>query len=133
MRFDREINLRGIVYSVVGLVVVTVIAHLVVWSLIKGFVRYDTKRDPSSPIPAPMAEANRQQPPAGPRLQTTPGFDLREMRQDEDRRLNRAGWIDERQGTIHVPIDVAMEVIANRGLGPEVVGGTPAAPPRERR
>lgn len=145
MSFDREINLRGIVYAVVGLVAVTVAVHLLIWGLIKGFSRFDTKRDP---IPPPMAEANKQPPPPGPRLQTTPSLDLLKIRQDEDRRLHRAGGIDERQGTAHVPIDMAMEVIAGRGLGPEVVGGIPssaqpqappltplipATPPQERR
>ncbi len=143
MSFDREINLRGIVYAVVGLVAVTAIVHLLIWGLIKGFDRFDTKRDATS---SPMAETNRQPPPPGPRLQTTPALDLAEMRQDEDRRLNRAGWIDQQKGTMRVPIDVAMEVVAGRGLGPEVVGGTPggfpampnnvqspATPPQERR
>jgi hypothetical protein len=126
MSFDREINLRGIVYAAVGLVAVTAVVHLLIWSLIQGFNRFDTKRDAT---PSPMAEANRQPPPSGPRLQTTPALDLAAMRQDEDRRLNRAGWIDQQKGTIRVPIDVAMEVVANRGLGPEVVGGTPGGFP----
>jgi hypothetical protein len=126
MSFDREINLRGIVYAAVGLVAVTAVVHLLIWGLIQGFDRFDTKRDAA---PSPMAEANRQPPPSGPRLQTTPALDLAEMRQDEDRRL------DQPKGTARVPIDVAMEVIAARGLGPEVVGGTPITVqlPKERR
>ena len=120
--FDREINLRGIVYSVVGLVAVALVVHLLIWGLIKGFSSFDTRRDP---VPSPLAEENRQPPPPGPQLQTTPEIDLRDMRQEEDRKLGGAGWIDQQQGTVRVPIDVAMEVIAGRGLGPEVVGGTP--------
>jgi hypothetical protein len=128
--FDREINLRGIAYAVIGLVAVALVVHLVIWGLLKGFNRFDTKREPVSRIPSAMVEANRQPPPPGPRLQTTPELDLREMRQEEDRKLGGAGWIDPRQGTVHVPIDVAMEVVAGRGLGPEVVGGTPGGFPQ---
>jgi hypothetical protein len=120
--FDREINLRGIVWSVAGLLAVALVVHLLIWGLIKGFDRFDTKREPE---PSPLAEANRQPPPPGPQLQTTPELDLLKLRQIEDRQLGRAGWIDQGQGTVHVPIDVAMEVVAGRGLGPEVVGGTP--------
>jgi hypothetical protein len=124
--FDREINLRGIFYTVAGLVAVALVVHLVIWGLIRGFDTFDERRDPA---PAPLPEANVQPPPPGPRLQTTPELDLRAMQQEEDLQLGRAGWIDQRQGTVHVPIDVAMEVIAGRGLGPEVVGGTPGAFP----
>ncbi|HEX3130639.1 MAG TPA: hypothetical protein VH394_25095 [Thermoanaerobaculia bacterium] len=124
--FDREINLRGIVYTVVVLVAVALVCHLLVWGLLKGFASFDTHRDPA---PSPLAEANRQPPPSGPRLQTTPELDLHDMRAEEDRKLGGAGWVNQQQGTVHVPIDVAMEVIAGRGLGPEVVGGTPGGFP----
>jgi hypothetical protein len=124
--FDREISLRGIFYSAAGLVVIALVVHLLIWGLIKGFSSYDTHRDPA---PSPMAKENVQPPPPGPRLQTTPELDLRNMRRDEDRRLSGAGWVNQQQGTMRVPIDVAMEVIAGRGLGPEVVGGTPGGFP----
>lgn len=124
--FDREISLRGIFYSVAGLVAVAVVVHLLIWGLIKGFSSYDTHRDPA---PSPLPQANVQPPPPGPRLQTTPELDLRNMRLEEDRELGGAGWVNQQQGTVHVPIDVAMEVIAGRGLGPEVVGGTPGGFP----
>jgi hypothetical protein len=134
---DREIDLRGIFYAAAGLVAVALVVHLVIWGLIRGFDRFDEKRDPA---PEPMAAANVQTPPPEPRLQTAPELDLRAMRQEEDLQLGRAGWIDQRQGTVHVPIDVAMEVVAGRGLGPEVVGGTPGGfpgmvlpPPQEKR
>jgi hypothetical protein len=142
--FDREINLRGIFYAVVGLVVVALVCHLLIWGLLKGFTSFDTRRDPA---PSPLAEENKQPPPPGPQLQATPELDLLKLRREEDRKLGGAGWIDQQQGTVRVPIDVAMEVIAGRGLGPEVVGGTPGGflqtptqpqaeqtpPPQERR
>lgn len=148
--FDREISLRGIFYTVAGLVAVALVVHLLIWGLIKGFASFDTRRDPAL---SPLPQANVQPDPPGPRLQNTPELDLLKLRREEDRTLNGAGWIDQQQGTVSVPIDVAMEVIAGRGLGPEVVGGTPGgflaaaptltpvpqaaqtapAPPQERR
>jgi hypothetical protein len=120
--FDREINLRGIAYTVIGLVAIAVAVHLLIWGLIKGFNRFDTKRERA---PSPLVESNKQPPPPGPQLQRAPELDLLKMRQEEDLKLGGAGWIDQRQGIVRVPIGVAMEIVAGRGLGPEVVGGTP--------
>jgi hypothetical protein len=128
--FDREINLRGIFYTVAALLAVALVVHLLIWGLLKGFTSFDARREPPSRIPSPLAEANKQPPPPGPQLQTTPELDLLKMRREEDQKLGGAGWIDQGQGTVRVPIDVAMEVIAGRGLGPEVVGGTPGGFPQ---
>ena len=130
--FDREINVKAVAWTVGILVAVALVVHVIVYGLIVGFNRFDDKREPR---PSPVPEANRQPPPPLPRLQTTPERELKRHRDDEERLL--AG------------IDQAMEEIARRGLGPEVVGGTPGAvvqvppaqppqaeaapPPQERR
>lgn len=121
--FDREINVRFIAKMVIGLVVVALVVHLLMWWLIKGFNRFDDTR---AAAPQPLPEANIQPPPPEPRLQTSPEEDLRMMRAQEDSLLGQPGWVDQRQGTVRIPIEVAMEVIAGRGLGADVVGGTPA-------
>ena len=122
--FDREINLKAIAWSVGILVAVAVVVQFLIYGLIVGFNRFDDEREPK---PSPVATANEQPPPPLPRLQTTPEGELKKFREDEDKLL--AG------------IDQAMEEIARRGLGPEVVGGAPEAaapaqtaqPPQERR
>ena len=43
------------------------------------------------------------------------------MRAEEDLALNHA---NQQQGTLRVPVDVAIDVIAARGVAPQVVGGT---------
>jgi hypothetical protein len=145
--FDREINLRGILWSGVGLVAVTVVAAALMWWLLKGFEKFDERRDPR---PSPIEAANPQQPPPEPRLQVAPGFvvsntgdtaksdreDMDAERAQEKTLLQQPAWIDQGKGTLRVPIDVAMEVVAARGTAPEVVGGVsgkaganpPAAP-----
>ncbi|MFL6201997.1 MAG: hypothetical protein ACJ76J_22715 [Thermoanaerobaculia bacterium] len=128
--FDREINLKAIAWTIGLLVGVALVVHFIVYGLIVGFNRFDDKREPR---PSPVAAANEQPEPPLPRLQTTPEGDLKAFREEEDRLLGG--------------IDKAMEEIARRGLGPEVVGGTPQAqtvppaqpqagqtpPPQERR
>ena len=70
---------------------------------------------------------------------------MKQHREDEDRLLGQAQMLDQGPGErrLRIPIDLAMEIVASRGLGPEVVGGTPGAttqpqpgqtpPPQERR
>ncbi len=122
--FDREINVKAIAWTIGILVAVTLVAHVIVYGLIVGFNRFDDKREPRL---SPLATANEQPPPPMPRLQTTPEGELKLYREDEDRLLGQAQWMDQSQGRLRIPIDLAMEIVADRGLGPEVVGGTPGA------
>lgn len=122
--FDREVNVKAVAWTVGILVAVSLVVHLIVYGLIVGFNRFDDKREPR---PSPVPEANRQPPPPLPRLQTTPEGELKLYREDEDRLLGQARWLDPAQGRLRIPIDLAMEIVASRGLGPEVVGGTPGA------
>lgn len=142
--FDREVNLKAIAWTVGILVGVALVVHVIVYGLIVGFNRFDDKREPRL---SPIAVANPQTDPPLPRLQDTPEGDLKQHREDEDRLLGQAQWLDQGQGPgerrLRIPIDLAMEIVAGRGLGPEVVGGTPGAmtqpqagqtpPPQERR
>jgi hypothetical protein len=122
-QFDREISLRGIFWTGALVIGITVLSAVVVWFILAGFRKVEDRRQPE---PSPLLEANRVVQPPDPRLQTAPEVELRHMRAEEDLVLLRAGWVDQRQGTVRVPIDVAMEMIAARGLGPEAVGGNPA-------
>lgn len=60
--------------------------------------------------PKPPAIAN------GPRLQIDPQADLARFRGDESRRLNGYGFADASRQTVHIPVDRAMSLIAERGL-----------------
>lgn len=53
--------------------------------------------------------------PPGPRLQTDAEADLQKFRADEERRLNSYYWIDKKKGTVHIPIEKAMEKLATAG------------------
>ncbi len=54
--------------------------------------------------------------PPGPRLQTSTYADLRRFRAEEDKRLNGYSWIDKQKGIVHIPIDQAMQKLAQRGI-----------------
>jgi hypothetical protein len=122
--FDREISLRGIFWSALGLVLITVVAAILMWVMLRAFGKSEDRRDPP---PSPLAAQAVQPPPPEPRLQTDDKGDLRMMRAEEDAVLDHPAWVDQGQGTMRIPIDVAMQVIAARGLAPQVVGGAPGA------
>jgi len=51
-----------------------------------------------------------------PRLERTPGPDLRSVRMGEQQMLNTYGWIDPQKNLVRVPIDVAIDLLAQKGL-----------------
>lgn len=62
--------------------------------------------------PAPPAAAM----PSAPRLQVDPGADLRALRAREHAQLSTYGWTDQAKGIAHIPIERAIELMAERGL-----------------
>jgi hypothetical protein len=62
-----------------------------------------------------VAELTQQFP--TPRLQLDDGYqEIADMHTKEDLLLNNYSWVDKSQGKIRIPIDKAMELIAQRGL-----------------
>jgi hypothetical protein len=71
------------------------------------------------------AGLERQEPglPPPPRLQIHPVRHRKDFQTAERERLESYGWMDRSTGAVHIPIDRAIELIAERGVGP-----LPAAP-----
>ncbi|GIV19821.1 MAG: hypothetical protein KatS3mg023_1572 [Armatimonadota bacterium] len=69
--------------------------------------------------PAPSAQTpvaqQRPQPPA-PVLQANPAADMQKFREREEQKASTYGWVDEKGGIAHVPVERAMEMVAERGL-----------------
>jgi hypothetical protein len=49
-------------------------------------------------------------------LQVDPGADLDQVRGTQEEMLNSYGWVDKASGTVHVPIDRAMDLLIERKL-----------------
>ena len=89
----------------------TVIACLILAVWIFGFfAARETKLDVP---PSPLA---KQAAPAGPHLQVSAPKDLAEMLAAEENILNSYDWVDRQAGTVRIPIDRAMQLLAERGL-----------------
>jgi hypothetical protein len=65
-------------------------------------------------LAGPQSQPTRTMP--EPRLEIIPGSGLAKLRAEEDAQLNSYGWIDRRSNIVRIPIERAMEIIAQRGL-----------------
>ncbi|HEX5433771.1 MAG TPA: hypothetical protein VFY05_06005 [Candidatus Angelobacter sp.] len=51
-----------------------------------------------------------------PRLETYEPTEIFGFRAEEEKQLNSYGWVDQKTGAVHIPIERAMDLIAERGL-----------------
>ena len=109
---QSDIDVRAILWFVVILAVATLAINGAMWGLFKVLDSLEVKNDPVvSPLMAPAGGE-----PPQPRLQTTPWQDLKEFRADEERHLHSYGWLDEKGGVAHLPIDKAKALLLQRGI-----------------
>ena len=89
--------------------------------LLIGLFKYFQTRDQANPT-AVSVDPTKLFP--EPRLQRTPIPDLKTVRADEDRTLSTYGWVDPQKNVVRVPIDVAIDLLAKKGLPSRQPGGT---------
>ena len=63
--------------------------------------------------------------PPAPRLESNPGQIFPVLHATQEAELNSYGWVDQQRGVVHIPIERAMEIIAQSNL--PVASGTPVA------
>lgn len=101
----RDASPRAIVWFGAGLMLTLVVAFAVV-----HFFEKALRRDVPITTPAPTAAFG------SPPLQTVASEDLARFRGEQARKLHSYGWVDRRKGIIRIPIERAMDLIAERGL-----------------
>jgi hypothetical protein len=130
--YDRtDLSPRGILAFLVGLLVAGIFIELVIWGMFRFLSHspYFAKGNPS-----PMVNAQKAQPltaegkdfenttnvsPAvfpEPRLQTDDVMDMNQLLQSEHKILYAPQPFVDSNGTVHLPINEAMRLIAERGL-----------------
>ena len=106
----RDTNIRTIVAFGIGLFALIVVALFAMGRL---FDRLAVRPEPG-PRPSPLALTREIPPP--PRLQVSAPQDLKQFLAAEDKVLNSCDWVDQNAGTVRIPIDRAMDVVAKKGL-----------------
>lgn len=119
--FDRDVDVRGIVYTGVGLAAITALAFVAMWFFIRGLSSYEERRDPA---PLPIPEAAQGVRPVGPMLQATPERELEQLLAIENEMLGSYG-VAEGGEHARVPIERAMEMVIAQGLGTPLDGNEP--------
>jgi hypothetical protein len=126
--FEREdLNAASVFYFLVGIAVLGFLSYL----LVTGFYKFlDARAQKEQPEVSPLATkvpTDTRKLPEGykdylkdnfpsPRLEIDERTELNEDRVAEEEKLNSYGYVDDNHTTVHIPIDRAMDLIAQRGL-----------------
>src|ERR1700733_11579806 len=127
--FEHEdLGARPIFGFLIGLAVLGVLVYFVVDGIYSFLDHYErTHQAAQSPLrPAreadtrdtntPQVAAQINQTFPEPRLENDERNELTGFRLREEERLNSYGWVDQQAGTMHIPIERAMQLIEQRGL-----------------
>lgn len=112
---QTDIEYRGVFVVFVSVLIGVWIVTAIVFGC---FVLLKHVRAVESPSPLPISAHGNPLPPE-PRLQRSPSDDLKAMRTATDWQLNHYGWVDKQRGIVSLPIERAMQIIAQRGIPPE--------------
>lgn len=129
--FEREdLGSRPIFGFLVSLAIFGILTYYVIWGMFHLLDAYNRKHQ--KPM-SPMVKVNPdtrivtpqmiQQFPE-PRLEDDERTELNAFRYAEEEKLNSYGWVDQNAGTVHIPIERAMELVAQRGLPTTPQAGT---------
>lgn len=128
-----DVNVRALLASAVGLIVVTVVVFLLM-GLVFNFL--NDQAAANDPQLSPLARPATQMPATtngspyfgsgpGPQLLIKEPAALEKQRAIEDELLGTYGWVDEKAGTARMPISEAKKLILQRGLPSRSDGAAP--------
>ena len=107
-----DLGASGIFIFLVGLALVVGLVHVVVYGFLRAYENYAPSNvertaekigDPTQRFPAPV-------------VQPDPVADMNKFREAEELELNSAGWLDQKAGIAHIPVERAIDLVAQRGL-----------------
>jgi len=127
----RDISVGGVLYFLLGLAVAGLVVHVVVTGLYSSLQkRSEAQQTPVSPLVTNAPTDTRHLPSdykgnyeeyllknfPSPQLEIDERTELNKDRLREERTLNTYDWVDQKAGTVRIPIERAMDLIAQRGL-----------------
>lgn len=134
--FERQdMGAHSVYASLGGLAAGVVLVAVVLWGLYDATDAYERNHQPAqSPLVQQTQAETREVSPneidsfPQPRLERNERLDINQFRLQEEQSLNSYGWVDQKAGVVRIPIDRAMQLIAQRGLpATPKAGGVPAA------
>lgn len=113
---DR-VSARTVVAFALALTLITA-ASMALMALLFWIYQRGADRTDAAAISAAGLENREAVVPPAPRLLVDPVGHWRELRAAETRRLDSYGWLDRKAGAVHIPIERAIEIVAQRGVAP---------------
>ena len=111
MRETTDFNLKYIVYSAAALLVgLAVVLAGATW-VFKTFVKHDEREQVIRSEVQPVQVGPRE-----PKLQINPEQENQEYLAEQRQTLSTFGWVDQGSGIARIPIDRAMDIVAQEGL-----------------
>jgi hypothetical protein len=134
--YEREdLTARSVFTFLIGLAVMGVLVFGFLKLMIGALESYNRNHQPKQnplvtkkvPVPESTTADKSREGIEGvfpkPRLEEDEIHELREFRDGEEEKLATYGWVDQNAGTVHIPIDRAMQLIVDRGLPTQVKAG----------
>lgn len=123
----RDIGISGVLYFLLGLAIAGVFVYFIVegiYSILQR--RFDAEQAPISPLVTNAPKDTRKLPVdyrdylkqnfPSPQLEIDERSQLDKVRIDEEQTLSSYDWVDQKAGTLRIPIDRAMDLLVQRGL-----------------
>jgi hypothetical protein len=122
--FERQdLSPQGVLAFLISLVVGGVVVYFVIWGLYHFLdSRQRSRQTQRSPLVMQVETDTRIVSPdeikkfPQPRLETNERVEIKDFRLKEEQTLNSYGWVDEKAGGVRIPIERAMQLLAQRGL-----------------
>jgi hypothetical protein len=134
--FEHEdLSPRAVYAFLVALAAGVVLVAALLFGLYRAMDAYEREHQPPQSPLVPQTETNtRQVSPSEinafpqPRLEKNERLEINEFRLREEQTLDSYGWVDQKAGVVRIPVDRAMQLIAQRGLPTTPkAGSAPAA------
>jgi len=142
VEFEREdLSTRGVFGFMIGLAITGVVIYFIITGMYSFLDKYEqSQMQPSSPLVKPGEASdiaarrvtgeyveNRFKDNGAPLLEEDERGQFHKFLLDQENQLNSYGWVDEKAGVAHIPIERAMDLTAQHGL--QVCAQGCAAPP----
>lgn len=135
--FERQdLSSQAVFAFLISLAVGGVLVYFVVLGLYRYLDAYQRAHQPppnplvqQTDIDTRVVSPNQIRKFSEPRLETNERSEINDFRLKEEQILNSYGWVNEKDGIVHIPIERAIQLIAKQGLPTTPKAGT--VPPSE--
>jgi len=124
MQFEHQDMRPGSVYAfLIGLAVAGIVIYFVLWGFYNLMEAYENRHQPrQNPLVQPATGETRTVSPEEvtkfpqPRLEKNERLEINDFLLQQEQTLNSYGWVDQKAGVVRIPVERAMQLIAQRGL-----------------